>query len=1709
MPCSFKVTKSINFKQCSRVGDISAGFQTEQPQARCAQCKMDWYKQKERDQQQTGTAEHPCAKCDPKRVKEETLDRQTVMRAMLKCGSEQQMIEGKQQEIQNSCQLDSSEMRSIQAKTNRYPHRHWTTTSLWYTQSRLTQTLHASICLEMKNSQIQQIHHSPQYQKWNKLSAQSSQDQQVPTQTLDNDESLVYTVQTYTDFARFYMFGDEEFPDPTNSPFSSVPKVEQAGQALRALVQSTLDHHHGIGTKHTIQLSRLVEMLRMCSYEDLKQIEQNSQQYHQNQQQTAKQILVDAMAISGTRNCVVRMAEIINNQEVSPHKAAYTISQLTGLQSPSNLIVKEVQKLCQSEQVKNRPIVQQSACLTFGALVNELCSQRRSEKTPDLTHSIPEQCTEDKKEQYKQVLVEQYEKATTLQEKLNALASLGNAGIDTSTPQLEQIIKDRSEHSLSRAKAIDALRRLTTKEPMTLQHMLLPIYLNSQEDPNVRIVALQILMRTQPEPSVIDQIIYTMSQEPNKRVKAYTYQTMKMVAKSKNPADRQMSKHVKNAMQSANVDEQQLWSYAKWQIPVYSPEQEEGIFLTLATEYSQRSWMPSLSYMKIDSYFKDQSNVNDLVFYLMKNQPLYSQDYTKSRNRRTVPIRIDRRKFEQENNENTQQLKNMDSQLGIKSRHGGYSFNDRYSGSGQQQQQQHIHNNNINVFCTRIGDVDHSCFEIQNSYLNQTTQRQQQQQTSSMPTLPPLFTELIQSIQNRRKPSLAKMFSELKQLQQQKVHQYTIASILNDKEAVVPTCVGLPLGIANFVPTILNVEGNVNLQKNTEMGVKVQINGRIMGGMAHIQKMRCWTPFLVSGIKSIRSIEINIPTQLDINVQTANNGKQSLTMSVKLPKEKTRLVGAHSHPYVYTADVDPKTGSVIEPRKVRTITNPKLDRLQYQMNTVIGGKNLGIPVNVHAHYHWPSSSANIEQICKMLMATENAIHVTYQPRGEESAKEVVFQMNLESFQPTNNYQLKMNDFYLNKFKNIENEEEGGGNNYEEENEQNSKRQQKMSKFLTNYSQQQQKYYKHNLEMSAKTVGGPEEFKFQTKLEAKCEEGMQTCQLEIQAERSPINEEQQKWTLKAQAEMVMPENVENNEEFNEEEEENKIKNNLFSCKANCYWGSDGGNKQTINVRINGEQSTTRRKEWNSNNQQRMNKEFEIKLKRRTAFINKFNCEAKYTNLKPTTRNAFERALELVKSKYFWNTKSQLIDQSTEGNPANGEAYLNIVIDPITQKHANMTVKTPEQLIRFQQIELPIQMRPFPLLKQQNVYQNIQSFGQFLTRQEVESRAECSVDGQTVETFDEREYRSPLSTNCYSVLAKDCGADYMGVPRFVVLMKAIERGNKYSQKKLKIISPQMVVECQRESLNNHNSPIKCKINGKEENNYQQQQQLIQYNNQMNDLIINWDKLAIRFNGFKAWIKISSDYRNTQCGLCGHYDDASNDENELLMANNEIAPSLTQFHRSYSLSNSYDNDDKLCNAQELDKFYEENSNKFGYLNEMEEEEREEGKENKVYQNWDEEGFDGNFDRNEENKRFYNEEWYGQNEREEINYQQKNQLAMTKSGNRNLKGRFVPILIRTKIMEMENDICFSKQPIKQCPLGSYPTGWEFEERENNSKHFTTKNIPFICLPRSDSETRNLLNQYRQLMKNGNNQQQLELNNYKQHSIVEKVLEPKECRRL
>nr|CAD2167523.1 unnamed protein product [Meloidogyne enterolobii] len=277
-------------------------------------------------------------------------------------------------------------------------------------------------------------------------------------------------------------------------------------------------------------------------------------------------------------------------------------------------------------------------------------------------------------------------------------------------------------------------------------------------------------------------------------------------------------------------------------------------------------------------------------------------------------------------------------------------------------------------------------------------------------------------------------------------------------------------------------------------------------------------------------------------------------------------------------------------------------------------------------------------------------------------------------------------------------------------------------------------------------------------------------------------------------------------------------------------------------------------------------------------------------------------------------------------------------------------------------------------------------------------------------------------------------------------------------------------------------------------------------MSDVTLHLNKVSVRFNGYKAWIKLSGAYRNTQCGLCGHYDDATNDENEMIMANNEFTSNLAQFHRSYSLSNSHDSYDQMCNEQQLDRFYEENKNKFGYSNteEMIEEEGKgmmEGNKNKKYNEWEDEMFDGTFgDQNENDEAYFSD-----------NYEGSEQFIMRSEMNDNKMEKIIAPQEKTRLIEMENEICFSKQQIKQCPSGSYPYGWYNngdnenlqENQQTNQQNFTSKNVPFICLPRSDFETRQLLRLYKQ-----NNNQINNINDmYKQHSFIEKVHEPKECR--
>ncbi|KAL3117856.1 hypothetical protein niasHT_006288 [Heterodera trifolii] len=111
---------------------------------------------------------------------------------------------------------------------------------------------------------------------------------------------------------------------------------------------------------------------------------------------------------------------------------------------------------------------------------------------------------------------------------------------------------------------------------------------------------------------------------------------------------------------------------------------------------------------------------------------------------------------------------------------------------------------------------------------------------------------------------------------------------------------------------------------------------------------------------------------------------------------------------VFTAKVDQNT-----------IHDPKLERQQYELNSVQGQKNLAMPLHFRGHYHWPAEPTSYQQFAQLLLATENAVNIHYQP-SRESPREAIFRVTGQHFeQLAQNEQSdsQLRNFFSEKFAN--------------------------------------------------------------------------------------------------------------------------------------------------------------------------------------------------------------------------------------------------------------------------------------------------------------------------------------------------------------------------------------------------------------------------------------------------------------------------------------------------------------------------------------------------------------------------------------------------------------------------------------------------------------------------------------------------------------------
>jgi hypothetical protein len=318
----------------------------------------------------------------------------------------------------------------------------------------------------------------------------------------------------------------------------------------------------------------------------------------------------------------------------------------------------------------------------------------------------------------------------------------------------------------------------------------------------------------------------------------------------------------------------------------------------------------------------------------------------------------DQRRSSDDNN-NEQSLRDIYSDFGINSRRNSSSNIDDQEQQQQEQLQQYQKQEPFAMAALRAADVDQMFIAMD------------EQAKAPMPTI---VRQTLESLKNGDKPNLARV---LEQLQQQHQIRVAIATNLMEKEAVIPMACGLPLRMTASVPVLVNIKGALKIEPGNG-GVKVKINTHFMSSVMHLQKMvkkwrgtlgksinwkrqyksilsrikkqffpqECWTPFLVSGVESTRSVEANIPLIGEIMVPT--NMQHGVSLKYKLPEPGTniQLFGAHSLPVCYAAEVNEKSGLVREPRHVRALENHKLERQQHDTNTVLGAQNLAIPLHI-------------------------------------------------------------------------------------------------------------------------------------------------------------------------------------------------------------------------------------------------------------------------------------------------------------------------------------------------------------------------------------------------------------------------------------------------------------------------------------------------------------------------------------------------------------------------------------------------------------------------------------------------------------------------------------------------------------------------------------------------------------------------------------------
>jgi hypothetical protein len=707
------------------------------------------------------------------------------------------------------------------------------------------------------------------------------------------------------------------------------------------------------------------------------------------------------------------------------------------------------------------------------------------------------------------------------------------------------------------------------------------------------------------------------------------------------------------------------------------------------------------------------------------------------------------------------------------------------------------------------------------------------------------------------------------------------ASLLHEMSYKIPTTIGFPLEFKIRVPVVFKVTGK--LQASYESWTKASIKAELKPSMmisVHTT-VQCITPIVETGVKVIVNGKLFTPIDAKVETDLSNNNIDDVKIVVRPPTTKRDLLVLESRPVTYTREWQ-KTVSTWPEREDVTVMGEEMNRVN-TFQKCGGQKSLGLEFCVRGYTH-KTPQKSITGTPFAPLSGPNKLVITCEP-GEDVPEQVTFKFNGEMTPSTESFR---STFTSSEFSN-------------------ERKQRTSSEQDSNERSGESEYKRYESTKATKTSlkfeAEARNRRLSVELNHHYDHSDRLTKFSCKINRSPLPSSPEQWMGCLNAEVMKPSRSQKISEVDDKEVVGNVK---FS------WGRSCDSENQITLKVKGEQSKEQIEMYSRDPEYKMYENCEDRSLcspiSQDEYLNqisqllKYTIDLEYKNVPVAVKNITNKAFLLLKNHYFWQSD---IAQILVRNPEN-KIKAVIRIDPQTLQRVNVTIKTPTENATLKDLPLPIKVGGL----------NSRSNGKWWgLGEQTEFTDVCHVSSNKISTFDDVEYKVPLTT-CFAVLAKDCSPE----PSFAVLMRKQRDGSEL--KEVKIVTPEQRILLRPQSESN--DKVVVEING-EQYNPEESREHVQHGHVVArvekegsyvKVVLPETGVKVYFDGYACNVKLSKMYQNQQCGLCGHYDEEYSDE--FRTADFRRTNDVREFYKSYIMQDqqcSLPTDDKICNDEECD--------------------------------------------------------------------------------------------------------------------------------------------------------------------------------------------------